>query len=411
MPELLIAPPVAPSSSPVVSPAASSKQGSTTENKTQATTATTAGNASEQTKSSSGTASAAPADDGKPASFAAVLKQQMKQTREAAATATTAAVDPQALAAEVQPDLQGSEARALLPFIEQLLPQLAKKFQNTEDTTDTTTPSVDAGLSAADAALAMIAAPATPAVTASSPAASSTAALDGGTTNPDAAAAALNLDPEAAKKAPSGADLAATTAISAESADVELAAGSKPESDFSALVSRATEQLASTGPTQSSTHARANGTSDTALHMDTPVGHADWSKELGNKLSWMATAQRQQADLVLNPPQLGRVEISLTVSGDQATAVFSSPSAAVRELLEDSMPRLREILSGSGINLGEAQVGAESQNRFGNPEQGNDNGRSGRQTTAQTMDLNGILPATASEQTISSGRGMVDLFA
>ncbi len=152
---------------------------------------------------------------------------------------------------------------------------------------------------------------------------------------------------------------------------------------------------------------RAN--SSVPVPVDTPFNQPGWSNEVGDKLTWMVTSQRQQAELVLNPPQLGRIDVSLTVTGDQATATFASPNAAVREMLENSLPRLREILAGAGINLGESQVGAESQSRFGGETA--DNRRTDRRSlealaTADALQLLGTAPAAT-----RTGRGMVDIFA
>ena len=113
---------------------------------------------------------------------------------------------------------------------------------------------------------------------------------------------------------------------------------------------------------------------------------------------------------MLNPPQLGRVEVSLTVSGDQATAVFASPNAAVRELIEDSLPRLKEILSGAGINLGEAQVGSESPSRFGNPAGENGRGQ-GLREDHMPPGLATPQQVAAEHRNLRAGLGMVDIFA
>jgi flagellar hook-length control protein FliK len=123
----------------------------------------------------------------------------------------------------------------------------------------------------------------------------------------------------------------------------------------------------------------------------------------------MASSQRQQADLVLNPPQLGRVEISLTVNGDQASVTFASPNAEVRELLEGSLPRLREILSGAGINLGEAQVGSESASQFGTQDQKSNNAAARGVPLPAEIGTESILLAT--QRGTLTGRGMVDIFA
>lgn len=102
-----------------------------------------------------------------------------------------------------------------------------------------------------------------------------------------------------------------------------------------------------------------------ALRVDTPVGSRGWDAELGQKVVLLVGRQESRAELTLTPPQLGRVEISITVSGDQTSAAFVSASPAAREALEQALPRLREILAESGITLGEASVHAESSRQDG----------------------------------------------
>jgi flagellar hook-length control protein FliK len=115
---------------------------------------------------------------------------------------------------------------------------------------------------------------------------------------------------------------------------------------------------------------------------------------------------RQQADLVLTPPQLGRVEVSLTMNGDQATAIFTSPNPAVREALEASLQRLREVLADAGVSLGQAQVGSESPSQSSRKD-GRGVGVDEGVRYASAAPLAG-LQATAMA---GAGRGMIDIFA
>lgn len=142
------------------------------------------------------------------------------------------------------------------------------------------------------------------------------------------------------------------------------------------------------------------------LRIDTPLGQNGWHEEMGQKLTWMAGAGRQQAELVLTPPQLGRVEVSLTVNGDQATAIFTSPHAAVREALENSMDRLRDVLADAGVTLGQTQVGSESPNqsqRKGDSDFGVAEGLRYASPAA--------LPGVSTIHAAAAGRGMIDTFA
>ncbi|MCU6502357.1 flagellar hook-length control protein FliK [Rugamonas sp. A1-17] len=60
----------------------------------------------------------------------------------------------------------------------------------------------------------------------------------------------------------------------------------------------------------------------------------------------------------LNPPDLGPLQVVLSVNKDQATAAFSSAQPEVRQALEAAMPKLREMMSDAGIQLGNATVSA-----------------------------------------------------
>ena len=59
------------------------------------------------------------------------------------------------------------------------------------------------------------------------------------------------------------------------------------------------------------------------------------------------------------------------MTGDQATATFVSANPAVREAIENAVPRLREVLADAGVTLGQTQVGSDSPQQSAN---GNENG-------------------------------------
>ncbi len=173
-----------------------------------------------------------------------------------------------------------------------------------------------------------------------------------------------------------------------------------PPGDFRALMERATN--ISPGTANSTNNAPSNP----SLRIDTPFGQSGWHEEMGQKLTWMAGNNRQQADLVLTPPQLGRVEVSLTMNGDQATAIFTSPNPAVREALEASLQRLREVLADAGVSLGQTQVGSESPSQSSRQDErgvGTDRGVRYAATVA--------LPGSSATARSGAGRGMVDVFA
>lgn len=142
----------------------------------------------------------------------------------------------------------------------------------------------------------------------------------------------------------------------------------------------------------------------------TPLTSPAWGKDFGDSVVWMSRHTLQTAQINLNPPQMGPVQITLNINGDQATAVFASPHAEVRQAIQDALPQLREMLAGSGINLGQANVGSQLQQQA-NPDPRPESGG------GRFAGDNAILPGTeasagtASPLPVHRGRGLVDLFA
>lgn len=143
-----------------------------------------------------------------------------------------------------------------------------------------------------------------------------------------------------------------------------------------------------------------------SAHMSTPA----WSQQFSEKVVWMANNDIQSAQIHINPPQLGPLQITLNLSGDQASAIFASPHPEVRQAIENSMPQLKEMLASAGISLGDTNVGA-------NLAQQNPNAPFLPPNRTQSALENAILPANDNAPgagvatPLQQGRGLVDLFA
>jgi flagellar hook-length control protein FliK len=88
------------------------------------------------------------------------------------------------------------------------------------------------------------------------------------------------------------------------------------------------------------------------------VGTPAWDQQLGQKVVFMAAGGEHSATMELNPPDLGPLQVVLSVNKDQATAAFTSAAPEVRQALEAALPRLREMMGEAGIQLGNATVSA-----------------------------------------------------
>lgn len=203
-----------------------------------------------------------------------------------------------------------------------------------------------------------------------------------------------------------------TTTLAAAKLDPSLAA--LPESaNIAAELPPAPTSSASFGTTLSASTAQmqAQRAEQASSNIPTPIHETRWAQDFGEKVVWMAKSELQSAQISINPPQLGPMQISINLSGDQASAIFASPHAEVRQAIEDAMPRLREMLSAAGISLGEANVGTQlpQQNRDNAPQFSNSPANG-----ARFADENAILPGDAKAVNtlpIQRGRGLVDLFA
>lgn len=98
-----------------------------------------------------------------------------------------------------------------------------------------------------------------------------------------------------------------------------------------------------------------------SLH--TPVGGAPWGLELGQQLLFVVHGQQQLATLHLNPPQLGPLDVHLTLHNGQVDAQFVSPHQAVRQALESAMPQLHDLFTGAGLTLMQTSVNAGGNGR------------------------------------------------
>jgi len=142
------------------------------------------------------------------------------------------------------------------------------------------------------------------------------------------------------------------------------------------------------------------------------VGTQAWDNQISQRVVYMI-GKEQSATLTLNPPDLGPVQIVLNVSNEQTSVAFSSNQLEVRQALENALPRLRDMMSDSGIALGNATVDAgvadgrqaqqdgERRNRGGDGGAGRDGGNVAASEGARTV-----------TRTIAAGnRGGVDIFA
>ena len=82
-----------------------------------------------------------------------------------------------------------------------------------------------------------------------------------------------------------------------------------------------------------------------------PLAHPQWNKDLGERIVWMNNKELSAAEIRLNPQHLGPISVRIEMNNDQATIVFTAEHAVVRDALEASIPKLREMMNDQQLNL------------------------------------------------------------
>ena len=93
-----------------------------------------------------------------------------------------------------------------------------------------------------------------------------------------------------------------------------------------------------------------------ATTIDVPVMDKAWGNALQDRVMWMTGRGIQNAEIRLNPAELGPIRVQVTVENDAAQLAFSAQNAVTRDAIEQAMPRLRDMLAESGLSLGGSSV-------------------------------------------------------
>jgi len=140
------------------------------------------------------------------------------------------------------------------------------------------------------------------------------------------------------------------------------------------------------------------------------VGTPAWDQQLGQKVIFMAAGGEQSATMELNPPDLGPLQVVLSVNKDQATAAFTSAAPEVRQALEAALPRLREMMGEAGITLGNATISSGAGQQAADQRAGNSDGnRRGSGRGGVAGDDGAEVARTVTTRRLPSGA--VDTFA
>ncbi|MDQ0121352.1 flagellar hook-length control protein FliK [Pseudomonas lini] len=158
------------------------------------------------------------------------------------------------------------------------------------------------------------------------------------------------LDVQAEKDSTEGGDKAFSGLLDDGLKDLSAASSDTRVDDFASRLAALT---------QAATPKTAN-----AQPVNQPIAmhQSGWSEEVVNRVMYLSSANLKAADIQLQPAELGRLDIRVSMVPDQQTQVtFMSAHPVVREALDGQMHRLREMFAQQG--MGQVDVNVSDQSR------------------------------------------------
>ena len=87
-------------------------------------------------------------------------------------------------------------------------------------------------------------------------------------------------------------------------------------------------------------------------------------EQVHERINMMMAKNLKYVDIRLDPPELGKIQIKLSINQDQASVQFTVNNPQTRDIVEQAMPRLREMLQQQGLQLAQSSVQQESSQQF-----------------------------------------------
>lgn len=139
----------------------------------------------------------------------------------------------------------------------------------------------------------------------------------------------------------------------------------------------------------------------------TPVlGQEGFDEAISARIGWLADQKIGHAHIRISPDDMGTIDVRLQMDGDRIHATFASPHVDVRQALESSLPRLRELLGEQGFQLAHADVGQHAGEGGSDPRNGDPAAMGGHRDGEPTR-----VETTVTAAQLIRQRGLLDTYA
>ncbi|MDO6636571.1 flagellar hook-length control protein FliK [Pseudoalteromonas carrageenovora] len=137
---------------------------------------------------------------------------------------------------------------------------------------------------------------------------------------------------------------------------------------------------------------------------------SDAAKLLQERVSSMLSINNKEAEIRLDPPEMGSMQIRIRSDAEQAQINFVVQNQQAKEALEQSMPRLREMLAQQGLELGESTI-SYGQSGGENPEQSDSGSQAGLANNESVNGENDEQANSASQSSRQQSSSSIDYYA
>ncbi|WP_112480504.1 flagellar hook-length control protein FliK [Vibrio variabilis] len=134
------------------------------------------------------------------------------------------------------------------------------------------------------------------------------------------------------------------------------------------------------------------------------------SDQVAERVQMMMSKNLKHVDIRLDPPELGRMQIRMSLNNDSATVHFTVQNQQTRDMVDQAMPRLREMLSQQGIQLADTSVQQQGQQQR-HASHGSGSSGSGNGTSNGGSDVDSFENGTSVEVAVKQNKDGISYYA
>lgn len=134
------------------------------------------------------------------------------------------------------------------------------------------------------------------------------------------------------------------------------------------------------------------------------------SDQVAERVQMMMSKNLKHVDIRLDPPELGRMQIRMSLNNDSATVHFTVQNQQTRDMVDQAMPRLREMLSQQGIQLADTSVQQQGQQQR-HASHGSGAGGSGNGPSNGAGDVDSVENGTSVEVAVKQNNDGISYYA